>query len=95
MIAREPTKLKEQIVHVYTDKETRRILRKIDWHLLPVLAVLYLLAFLDRENTPSLLSIHTRVSDSQKGSNIGNAKVAGMNTDLGLTGQQYNLALTV
>lgn len=27
--------------------------------------------------------------------NIGNAKVAGMNVDLGLTGNQYNLALTV
>ncbi|KAK7210210.1 hypothetical protein V2G26_017388 [Clonostachys chloroleuca] len=28
-------------------------------------------------------------------SNIGNAKVAGMNKDLNLTGTQYNLALTV
>jgi len=28
-------------------------------------------------------------------SNIGNAKVAGMNADLGLTGAQYNMALTV
>lgn len=27
--------------------------------------------------------------------NIGNAKVAGMNTDLKLTGSQYNIALTV
>lgn len=28
-------------------------------------------------------------------SNIGNAKIAGMNKDLGLTGSQYNIALTV
>lgn len=41
-----------------------------------MLALLYLLAFLDR-------------------SNIANAKVAGMNTELGLTGPQYNMALTV
>ena len=27
--------------------------------------------------------------------NIGNAKVAGMNKELNLTGTQYNLALTV
>lgn len=41
-----------------------------------MLALLYVLAFLDRGN-------------------IGNAKVAGMNTDLKLTGAQYNIALTV
>lgn len=28
-------------------------------------------------------------------SNIGNAKIAGMNEELGLTGAQYNMALTV
>jgi hypothetical protein len=50
--------------------------RKIDWHLLPPLTLLYILSFIDR-------------------SNIGNAKVAGMNDDLGLTGAQYNMALTV
>lgn len=61
---------------VFDPKETKRILRKVDFRLVPVLALLYLLAFLDR-------------------SNIGNAKVAGMNTELGLTGPQYNMALTV
>lgn len=34
---------------VYDDKETNRILKKVDFRLLPVLALLYLLAFLDRE----------------------------------------------
>ncbi|CAI7645525.1 unnamed protein product [Penicillium pancosmium] len=53
-----------------------RTMRKVDWRLLPVLTVLYLLAFIDRGN-------------------IGNAKVAGMNTDLELTSKQYNIALTV
>jgi hypothetical protein len=60
----------------YHDKETMRVLRKVDWRLLPVLTFLYVLAFLDRGN-------------------IGNARVAGMNKDLGLTDQEYNLALTV
>ncbi|TVY83547.1 putative transporter [Lachnellula suecica] len=60
----------------YYDAETKRILRKIDYRLLPMLTLLYVLSFLDRGN-------------------IGNAKVAGMNADLKLTGTQYNLALTV
>ncbi|OJD38568.1 retrograde regulation protein 2 [Diplodia corticola] len=60
----------------YDAKETQRILRKVDYRLLPMLTLLYVLSFIDR-------------------SNIGNAKVAGMNSDLGLTGPQYNIALTV
>lgn len=59
----------------YHDKEVTRILRKVDYRLVPMLTLLYLLAFLDRGN-------------------IGNAKVAGMNEDLNLTGTEYNLALT-
>jgi sugar phosphate permease len=51
-------------------------MRKVDWRILPVLTLLYVLSFMDR-------------------SNIGNAKVAGMNEDLGLTGAQYNMVLTV
>ena len=60
----------------YNDEEVRRIRRKIDWRVLPLLTFLYLISFVDRGN-------------------IGNAQVAGMGEDLGLTGGQYNLALTV
>ncbi|ETN46418.1 uncharacterized protein HMPREF1541_00602 [Cyphellophora europaea CBS 101466] len=60
----------------YDDKETKRVLRKVDYRLVPMLTLLYVLAFLDR-------------------SNIGNAKIAGMNEELELTGTQYNIALTV
>ena len=60
----------------YDPAEVKRVLRKVDWHLLPPLMVLYILSFIDR-------------------SNIGNAKIAGMNDELGLTGSQYNIALTV
>ncbi|KAG7151293.1 putative transporter like protein [Verticillium longisporum] len=56
--------------------ETKRLLRKIDWRVLPPLTVLHILAFVDR-------------------SNIGNARIAGMNDDLSLTRPQYNMALTV
>lgn len=35
----------------YDDPEVKRILRKVDWRLPPVLAVLYLFSFLDRSNS--------------------------------------------
>lgn len=33
----------------FDDVETSKVLRKVDWRLLPVLSFLYLLAFLDRK----------------------------------------------
>ncbi|OSC99289.1 MFS general substrate transporter [Trametes coccinea BRFM310] len=59
-----------------TGAEERRIWRKIDIRLLPMLTVMYLVASLDR-------------------SNIGNAKLEGLLTQLSLTGSQYNIALTM
>ncbi|KAJ8588264.1 MFS general substrate transporter [Rhizopogon salebrosus TDB-379] len=56
--------------------ERVRILRKVDWHILPLVTLFYLLSFLDRVN-------------------VGNAKVAGMSTDLNLTGLKYNIAVAV
>ncbi|MCJ1242665.1 hypothetical protein MMC14_010674 [Varicellaria rhodocarpa] len=56
----------------------RKLLAKIDLRVLPVLSILYLLAFLDRTN-------------------IANAAVFGLSTDLGLKpgSTQYNTALTI
>jgi hypothetical protein len=58
------------------DIDERRLMWKIDLHLVPPLCILYLLAFLDRVN-------------------IANAKLYNMTTDLGLVGNQYNIALVV
>ncbi|KAF6804089.1 high-affinity nicotinic acid transporter [Colletotrichum sojae] len=55
---------------------TKKLLRKIDWALIPFLALLYLLSFLDRTN-------------------IGNARLAGLEADLGMKGLDYNVALSV
>ncbi|GAA6032537.1 hypothetical protein JCM8097_004805 [Rhodosporidiobolus ruineniae] len=55
------------------DKEA---VRRLDWTLLPLCAIAYLLNFLDR-------------------SNFGNAKVAGMQKDLGLSTHQYLVCLTM
>lgn len=56
--------------------DSKKVLRKMDMRLIPMLAILYLLSFLDRGN-------------------IGNAKIQGMQTDLNLSGEQYNLCATV
>ena len=55
-------------------KQTKALLRKTDRVLLPFLALLYLLSFLDRTN-------------------IGNAKLAGLEEDLNMTGKwDYNVS---
>lgn len=33
------------------EKESARVLRKVDWRLVPMLALLYLVAFIDRSNS--------------------------------------------
>lgn len=53
-----------------------KLLRKIDLHVLPMLFLVYFVAFLDRVN-------------------ISNALTMSMPKELGLTGQQPNIALTV
>ncbi|KAF2876479.1 major facilitator superfamily domain-containing protein [Massariosphaeria phaeospora] len=60
----------------YGTKSTRRLLRRLDLALIPWLAFLYLLSFLDR-------------------SNIGNARLAGLEKALGMRGLDYNVALAI
>jgi hypothetical protein len=49
------------------EKEARRILRKVDWRLIPVLTFLYLVAFIDRSNSEyqSIKSIKDNNSHSK------------------------------
>lgn len=60
----------------YRNADIKKIIRKMDLRILPVMSVLYLMSFLDRTN-------------------IGNARIAGLQTDLRLTAYQYNWAVTV
>lgn len=55
---------------------TKRVLWKLDTHVLPALALLWLANFIDR-------------------SNIGNARIAGLEKDTHLHGNQYNTALAI
>lgn len=54
----------------YTDAEIRKVVRKLDWHLLPLCFILYTFSVLDR-------------------SNLGNARLAGLQEDLDLKGDEY------
>jgi MFS family permease len=60
----------------FSDVDEAKVLRKIDWKLLPLVSVLYLLSNLDR-------------------SNVGNARIEGLEADLGLTTSQFNWCLTI
>jgi hypothetical protein len=78
----------------FSDKETKRILFKVDIRLLPILALFYLLAYLDRGN--STFGFAFPLKEQSTDLNIvGNAAIAGMTDDLGLVGSQYNIALTM
>jgi sugar phosphate permease len=57
-------------------EEERRLYRKLDIRLMPILSLMYLFSFLDRGN-------------------IGNAKLQGLLTQLDLTGNRFNIALTM
>lgn len=55
----------------YTKKEEDAVIRKLDWHLMPLIFVLYSLSVLDR-------------------SNLGNARISGMEDDIDLSGKRYD-----
>ncbi|KAI6140588.1 MFS general substrate transporter [Pisolithus tinctorius] len=61
-----------------TPKEESQLWRKVDLKLMPVIALMYLLCFMDRAPHSFL---------------PGNAKLDGLMTQLGLDGNQYNVAL--
>ncbi|KAJ5961125.1 uncharacterized protein N7479_008275 [Penicillium vulpinum] len=62
--------------HAQQQKLTRKILWKLDIHILPILALLFLMSFLDRTN-------------------VGNAKIIGLEADLSITDHQYDIGLAV
>ena len=60
----------------FTPEEEKRVIRKLDWHIIPLIFLLYSLSILDR-------------------SNLGNARIAGMEDDINLTGNRYTWLATV
>lgn len=72
--------------------QASKVLHKVDRRLLPVLALLYLIAFLDRGN---LGNAKARELVRSLSSILTSLQVAGMNKDLHLTGKQFNLCASV
>lgn len=54
----------------------KRLVRKLDIHVIPIIAFLYMCSFLDRIN-------------------IGNARIQGLEEDLNMEGQDFNIALLI
>lgn len=54
----------------------KKAIRKMDFRIIPILVIIYLVAFLDRGN-------------------IGNARIEGLEADLGISAQQYQWCLSV
>lgn len=54
----------------------KKLLRKLDLYIVPLVMLLYLFSFLDRVN-------------------IGNARLYGLEEDLGLVGNQYQAAVSL
>jgi hypothetical protein len=60
---------------VYTTEETR-LVRKLDWHIMPIVFAMYFMNKLDQNA-------------------IANARLDGFEKDLGLTGNQFNVCVSV
>lgn len=82
---------------IFDEAATKKLLRRLDWHLVPFLSLLYLygsVSFQCFAWTPMGANSHPRLSFLDR-TNIGNARLAGLEEDLGMTGLQYNVALAV
>jgi MFS family permease len=76
----------------FDNVETEKLIRKLDLRLVPILSVLYLCGACPIPM--SLMLIITRLSFLDR-SNIGNARLQGLEKDLHMTGLDYNIALAV
>lgn len=85
-------------LHHYTAEEERQVVRTFDRKLVPFLALLYLLSFLDRSSKPSGYLGFTHwnhcLTYSVLCADIGNARIAGLTDDLNLSSSQYEWLLT-
>lgn len=53
-------------VPLYDVKETKRIIRKVDFRLLPMLTLLYVFSFIDRSNSMRTLSLLVQTSANKE-----------------------------
>jgi hypothetical protein len=71
----------------------RKLIRKLDLQLIPVIVLLYLFSFLDRGMSPhSCVELKTKRGTTV---NIGNARLYGIEEDLGLKKNQYQVCVSI
>lgn len=74
-----------------SDIDEKKLMRKVDWHVIPWLALLYLLSYLDRGNVGN-----ARVRDSLISLiRLMFWKLYHLERDLGINDSQYLIALTL
>ena len=69
--------------------DEKKLLRKLDWHLVPGLTVLFLLSFLDRSNGSSSLSLSLSFLHLTFLS-VGNARIEGLAADTHMSASPFN-----
>lgn len=75
----------------------KRLRRKFDMRILPIIIVIYLFTFIDVRIMLFLPYRATRRADEDlvpQRANIGNARIAGLEKSLNLKGYDYNILLT-
>jgi hypothetical protein len=74
--------------------------RKVDWHVLPQLIIIYLLSYIGASTTHhslSVISYHIQLCILIRAdrTNVGNARLFGAEADMGLSATDWNMGLTV
>jgi len=84
-----------QSYQLYTPDEERVVIRKFDRRLVLFVALLYMLSFLDRSSMSLYLSSISLITTHKLiATDIGNARIAGLEVDLKLSSAQYEWVLT-
>jgi MFS family permease len=75
--------------------DEKKLVRKLDLHLIPIVMLTYLLSFLDRYAPPFLSLPIVQWLTQHFSVNIGNSRLYNMEKDLGLVGNQYQIAVSI
>lgn len=74
----------------------KKLVRKLDINIIPIVMLLYLFSFLDRQVVHWFQPDETGLERLMiRRVNIGNARLYGMEEDLGLVGNQYQTAVSL
>lgn len=78
----------------FDPKAEAKLRWKIDLYVVPTVSILYLFCFIDRANI-GLCEFSRHIHRNHTDVVVGNAKLAGLEKDLGLKGNDYNVVLSI